>query len=305
MNLKFPKLLAALLTIALLTGGCGLNNTVEPKSVKANNTDNKNVIVTSFYPVYIFTLNIVKDIPNISVINMTKAETGCLHDYQLTTDDIKTLEKARVFVINGANMEAFMDKVTTQIGNLKIVDSSKGIETIKNTSDGESNPHLWLSISNAIEQVKNIGEQLAALDPDNSLRYKSNTDIYVKKLDEERDKILKGLSNIKSRDIITFHEAFPYFAKDFNLNVLGIIEREPGSEPSAGELSHTVDIVNNLGVKVLFAEPQYSTKAAETISRETGAKVFMLDPIVTGPPDIDAYTNIMDNNLKTLQEALR
>lgn len=305
MSLKLSKLLLTTALIILFTSGCKSGNILKSEPVKTDDTEKKVTIVTSFYPVYILTLNIVKDIPDVKVVNMTKEQTGCLHDYQLTTDDIKTLEKAQIFVINGVDMEAFMDKVVEQQPNLKVVDSSIGIEFIKNQSDGENNPHLWVSISNAIKQVRNIGQQLSVLDPVNAVKYKSNTDMYMSKLEAEKEKMHKELENIKSRDIITFHEAFPYFAKEFDLNIVTIIEREPGSEPSAGELAQIVKRVNETKVKALFAEPQYSTRAVETIARETGAKIFMLDPVVTGPPDADAYINIMDNNLKILLEALK
>lgn len=254
---------------------------------------------------YIFSLNVAKDIPNVKVINMTKPMTGCLHDYAITTDDMKTLDAAQVFVTNGADMESFMDKVTEQMPSLKIIDSSKGIELINNKGDGGYNPHLWVSISNAIIQVRNIGKQLATIDPIHSKKYNSNTIEYIAKLEAQRAKMHKSLDNIKNRDIVTFHEAFPYFAKEFKLNIIGVIEREPGSAPSAKEVQETVEQVKKLKVKALFAEPQYPVKAVETISKETGSKVYSLDPIVTGPMDADAYINIMDNNLKILEEALK
>jgi len=262
-------------------------------------------IATSFYPIYIFTLNVAKDIPNVNVIDMTKPTAGCLHDYATTPADIKNIEGANVFIINGAGMESFMDKITSQMPNLKIVEASKGIKLIKGAGDTGDNAHVWVSISNAITQVQTIGDQLALLDPKNATKYKENTNVYVKKLEVERDKMHQALDGVKNRDIVTFHEAFPYFAKEFNLNIAGVIEREPGSEPSAKELAETIDKVKSLKVKALFAEPQYSTKAANTIAKETGAKVYTLDPVVTGPMEADAYINIMDSNLKTLQEALK
>lgn len=88
---------------------------------------------------YIETLNVTKGIPNVKVINMTKPQTGCLHDFQLTPEDLKTLEKANVFIINGAGMEAFMDKVIKQQPNIKVIESSKGIALIKDKT-GEDNP---------------------------------------------------------------------------------------------------------------------------------------------------------------------
>lgn len=316
-NSKYFRLLTAVFASLFIFCGCGIQKTHD-----ADNGQNKSdasaimnsgtndagktlTIVASFYPVYIFTLNIARDIPGVNVIDMTKPMTGCLHDYSITPEDMKNLEKARIFVVNGAGMESFMDRVINQMPHLKIVDSSKGIQLIKGEGDEGDNPHLWVSISNAIAQVRNIGEQLSGYDPENAAKYKKNTDEYVRKLEAERDKMHKALDGIKNRDIITFHEAFPYFAREFNLNIVGVIEREPGSEPSAKELEDTIGRVKALKVKALFAEPQYPAKAAETIAKETGARVYTLDPAVTGPMEADAYVSIMDNNLKTLQEALK
>ena len=116
-----------------------------------------------------------------------------------------------------------------------------------------------------------------------------------------------ALDNLPNKDIVTFHEAFPYFAAQFKLNIAGVIEREPGTEPTPQELADAIKIVNSLPVKVLFTEPQYSPKAAETISRETGAEIYQLDPITTGesvPENADDYLNKMEQNMLTLVKAL-
>lgn len=299
---KFVRFFIVLAISTMFLAGCGRDN-------KQNNTaTNKNfVVVTSFYPMYISTINITRDVPGVEVINMTKPQTGCLHDYQLVPDDVQKLEKASAFVVNGAGMEAFLDKAVKQQPKLKIVDASKGIVLLKNES-GEENPHVWVSVSNAIIQVKNIAEQLAALDPANAEKYKSNADVYTKKLESLREDMHSNLDNVKIKDIITFHEAFPYFAKEFNLNIIDVIEREPGTEPSPKELEETIDKVKQLNVKALFAEPQYPAKAAEVIAKETGAKVFILNPAVTGESKPDAYDDyiiIMKKNLDVLKEALQ
>ena len=303
MHTKSIKILGLILLSLLMLSGCG--SQTEDSSSKTNNTEQPITIAASFYPMYIFTLNVAKDIPNVKVVDMTKPTTGCLHDYATTPEDMKNLEGAKVLITNGAGMESFMDKITSQMPDLKIVEASKGIELIKGSGDEGDNPHVWVSISNAITQVQTIGDQLALLDPNNATKYKENTNVYIKKLEAQRDKMHLALDGIKNRDIVTFHEAFPYFAKEFNFNIVAVIEREPGSAPNAKELSETIDQVKGLKVKALFAEPQYSPKAAETIATATGAKVYTLDPVVMGPMEADAYINIMDSNLKTLQEALK
>ena len=111
--------------------------------------------------------------------------------------------------------------------------------------------------------------------------------------------------NIENKNIVTFHEAFPYFAKEYGLNIVSVVQREAGSEPSAKELQETIEKIKNLDVKAIFVEPQYSTKAAETISKETNVKVYTLDPIVTEESKNSSYIDIMNKNLETLKEAFK
>lgn len=273
---------------------------------KANkNADNgKLKIITSFYPMYIATLNIVDGVDNVELSNLTKPTTGCLHDYQLSPDEMVNIEKADVFVANGAGMESFMDDVINAYPNLKVIYASNEIELI-NDESGEENPHVWVSISKHIQQIKNIEYSLCTIDPSNADKYTANADKYIVALNAQLDKMKTALSNTTKKDIITFHEAFPYFAQEFGLNIVSVIEREPGTEPSPKELAESIEIVNESGVKVLFAEPQYSKSSADTIANETGSKVYMLDPVVTGDLTKNAYIDIMDTNLEVLKEALK
>lgn len=284
-----------LLILVMLVSGCG----------GGKSDDGKLKIVTSFYPIYLETVNIVGDTDGVEVINLTKPQTGCLHDYQLTTEDMKILETADIFVVNGLGMENFLDKVTK---NLKIVDASHTDEIYLIKDGDEINPHVWTSITYAMAQVREIQRQLCELDPEHAENYKKNALNYLNELSALRDEMHFALDNLPHKDIVTFHEAFPYFAAEFKLNIAGVIEREPGTEPTPQELADTIKIVNEMPVKVLFTEPQYSPKAAETIARETGANIFTLDPVTTGESKIenkDDYQNKMRQNMKTLAAALQ
>jgi len=299
--LKRKNMLFCLLaSLCLLLTGCGGTNTA------GGGKDGSFHIVTSFYPMYVATINITQGVDGVTVTNMTKPQTGCLHDYQLMTEDMKTLEKADAFVINGAGMESFLDKVVEQQKNLKIIDASKGIELLKD--DDEENPHVWLSVTDAILQVKNIAEQLKAADPKHADAYEKNAAAYIKKLEALKAEMHAELDTVPNKDIVTFHEAFPYFAKEFGLNIISVVEREPGTEPTPAELQATIEQVKKLPVKVLFTEPQYSPSAAETIARETGAKIYTLDPVVTGEANdqaLNAYIDTMKKNMETLKTALQ
>lgn len=317
MKTTLTKILTIIILVSLFLTGC--NNSA--KSNNSTESNNKLTIVTSFYPMYISTLNIVKDIPNVEVLNMTTSQTGCLHDYSLSTKDLKTLSNADILIINGAGMESFLDDVIDEYSDLKIIEASKGIDLIEDTEhddhtedhdhedhDHDVNPHVWVSISKNIEEVSNIAEELSSLDPNHANEYQDNANEYIAKLENLKTEMHSTLDNIAHKDIITFHEAFPYFAEEFGLNIVGVIEIEPDSEPSAKEVENIISIINEKNIKALFTEPQYSSKIADTIAKETGASIYTLDPIVTGDANEDAYDDYivkMQENLNTLKEALK
>ena len=297
--LSIKSILLCIITATCLAlTGCG-SNTANTSADNAGKKDGSVRIVTTFYPMYIDAINIAKGIDGVSVTNMTKPQTGCLHDYQLTTEDMKTLEKADILIANGAGMESFLDKVIKGQKKLTIIDASQNMELLE--TDGEKNPHLWLSVTANIQQVKNITEQLKKADP-------NNADIYIQKLEALKKEMHNTLDKVPHKDIVTFHEAFPYFAKEFGLNIIAVVEREPGSEPTPNELQAVIQQIKPLSSKVLFTEPQYAPSAAQTIARETGAKIFTLDPVVTGESTadaMDAYLVTMRKNMATLKEALQ
>ena len=317
MKTTLTKILTIIILVSLFLTGC--NNSA--KSNNSTESNNKLTIVTSFYPMYISTLNIVKDIPNVEVLNMTTSQTGCLHDYSLSTKDLKTLSNADILIINGAGMESFLDDVIDEYSDLKIIEASKGIDLIEDTEhddhtedhdhedhDHDVNPHVWVSISKNIEEVSNIAEELSSLDPNHANEYQDNANEYIAKLENLKTEMHSTLDNIAHKDIITFHEAFPYFAEEFGLNIVGVIEIEPDSEPSAKEVENIISIINEKNIKALFTEPQYSSKIADTIAKETGASIYTLDPIVTGDSNEKAYNDYiikMQKNLNTLKEALK
>jgi len=261
-------------------------------------------VLTSFYPVYIMALNVIKDVPGVSVENLTSGVTGCAHDYSLTVGDMKKISSSHIFITSGAGMESFTDKVAGRYPGLKIVALAEGITLIR-TEAGRDNPHVWVSVSNAITEVDNLANAMASLDPAHALQYRKNGDDYISKLEALRLKMSLELAGYAGSKIVTFHEAFPYFAREFGLEIVGAVAREPGSVSSPKELAAVVEMAKRSSAKAIFSEPQYPATEAQIISRETGIKVYLLDPAVTGPNEPDAYIRIMENNLKTLKEALQ
>ena len=280
--------------------------------------DSKFNIVTSFYPMYVATLNITDGVENINVKNLTQQVTGCIHDYVLTTSELVTLAKADVLVINGAGMEGFMDKVISNFEELNIIDSSEGITIMHNECkeqhdehnsheehNHEINPHIFVSVKNYIKQVQNICDELIKADSLNKEKYIANTQAYIAKLEMLDKDITEIATTLKNKSIVTFHNTFDYFARDYGLTVMGTIENEHGKTPSAGEIATLVEDIRNNDIKAIFVEPEYSLKIVNTIAKETKVEIYMLNPITSGENDKEEYINIMKENLKTLKEALK
>ncbi len=273
------------------------------------------VIVTSFYPMYVFAQNIAKDVPGVSVVNMADQSVGCLHDYQLQTRDMVTLETADVLIVNGGGMGQFMDKIAKTYAQLPVVTASEGIDMLESAHSGHEhdhhdhgetcvlNAHVWLNPALAIEQVKNIAAGLCAADPANAAAYEANAAAYCEVLTALDRDIRAQLAPYAGEKMIAFHEAIIYFADAYGLEIAGLIEHDSGEEPGTRELAQTCDLVKELGVRALFVEPQYPQKAAQTIARETGAAIYELDPVVSGDGALDSYERAMRENARILTEA--
>lgn len=260
-------------------------------------------VVTSIYPIYVAALNVTDGVAGIEVDNLAGPHVGCLHDYQLTTADARKLSDANLFLVNGAGMETFLGKIRAQNPDLKIIEVSVGIPL------RAGDPHVWVNPDGARRQVDNVAKALAEADPANAARYQANAAVYNEKISALETRMKTALSPFSGTEVVTLHDAFSYFAGAFGFDVAGVIEREPGQEPGARELADTVELVRAKKVKIILAEPQYSDRAARTIARETGASVYQLDPVVTGPADPaaarDAYLRAMEKNLDVLQQAFR
>ncbi len=263
-------------------------------------------VVASFYPICIFAQNVIGDVPEIRLSCLASNQTGCLHDYQLVAGDMISLSKADLFLINGAGMESFLETLSQSFPDLPIVTCSEGIELIQNPvgSETEYNAHVWLDPSNAAVMVAHIRDALSGRFPEYAETFERNASEYIHRL-MKLDTLLKEESaSFVHRDIVTFHEAFPYFAKAYGLNVVAVISLEPDEGISPRMLSELVVKVREAGCPPLFTEPQYPSDAAAALAAETGSRIYELDPVVTGDFDPDSYEKSMLKNLAILKEAL-
>lgn len=257
-------------------------------------------IVTTFYPMFIITQNITQGAQNVEVVNMADINTGCLHDYTLSTTDMKKLEKADVIVQNGLGLENFMDKVLSTYSEIQMIDSSKNI-TNKIEENGETNNHIWTSISNYILQVEEIANRLSQISPENEEVYKRNKESYIKQLKELQERYQTELTNLKGRKAICLNEAFSYLAKEVGLEIISVETNHEESSLSAEKMKELIEMMKNENIKSILVDKEDNLKSAQTLANETGATIYELQSGLTGSVENNSYLQIMGDNLEVLK----
>ncbi|MGA0111507.1 MAG: metal ABC transporter substrate-binding protein [Chthoniobacterales bacterium] len=260
-------------------------------------------VVTSFYPLYVAALNVTEGVEGIEVHNMAAPHVGCLHDYQLTAADARQLADADLLVVNGAGMETFLEKIRAQSPRLTMVDASEGIPLL------DGNPHVWVSPAGARAQVDNIARALSAVDPANAERYAANATAYNAQLTAFEARLKAELTPLEGAAVVAQHDSFPYLAQALGLVIVGVIENAHGHEPGAGQLARIIDLARDKNVRVIFSEPGFSARLAQTVARESGAPVVELDPVSAGPSEPlrarGGWLAAMEKNLAALRTLLR
>ena len=259
-------------------------------------------ITTSFYPMYIIALNLTKDAKNIELNNMTDSSIGCLHNYTLTTNDLKKIQESDILVINGLGLEEnILNTVNKTNSNIKVIDSSDNIDEKDIISGNNVNPHIWTSINLYKNQVETISENLINLDENNREIYVKNTEEYINKLNELENRENTVKEKMANVEVVVFSESLEYLIKEMNINysIFSIGHEESGV--SSEELGEIIDEINNKNIKAILIDKEDSKAIANSVSAETGATVHEMDSCLTGELDLDSYITKMNSNLDILE----
>lgn len=276
-------------------------------------------ILCSTFPVYQITRNIIQGRESSSAALMLPAHLGCPHDYVLTPKDMHLLAAADIFIINGLGLEQFLGLPLRQANpEITVIDSSQGASVILASEDKKSshddhdhghnapNPHLFASPRQAAKIAISIARELSRIDPDGKEIYLRNSETYAEKMNALAQEFTTLASTLSSKKIITQHSVFDYLARDMGLDVVAVIESDPGQEPSASEMIALIKTAKASQAKAIFAEPQYPSRVIQTIAKEIGIASATLDPVATGPDDadLDYYEKVMRDNMDTLSSTL-
>ena len=322
------------------TGAAGEMSDTSDSEKNTDEADDMLTVVTSFYPMYIAALNIVDGVEGVRLENLSEPQTGCLHDFQLTPEDMKLLSTADVFVINGGGIESFMSDVAKAYPKLDVVEACEDVALLseddadsehdhdheadtESDSDhdhdheadaesdsahdhdhGDENAHAWMSVPRYRTMVQTIASRLAEKDAKHADEYYANAKAYDAKLAvlEEKINSLKSLTN--GQNIIIFHEAYAYVADDFSMNACYLLDLDEERSVSAGEIKQVIGAIKDDGVSVILAEELYGKSMGDTVSRETDVHVIYIDPLNRGGEyDKDSYLDGMEHNIELIKEA--
>ena len=315
--------LIIMVVVAIVFAGCG----GKPNSETASVAKEKVKIVATIYPVYEFTRQVGGDKVEVTMLIPPGAEP---HDWEPTAKDLVKIRSAKLFLYNGAGFEP-VDKLLKQevLGSAIAVEVSKGIPLLQGIQEDdhddhehshntakkddkhqhETDPHVWLDPQLAKIEVDNIAVALTKVDPANGAFYQQNANNYKEELTKLDGEFATALTNVSRRDIVTTHAAFQYLTKRYKLNQIAIMGLAPDAEPTPAKLVEVVKFCRDKQVTTIFFETLISPRVAQTIAKETGAKLLVLHPIdgLTAE-DVKSgkdYLSLMRDNLANIKVALQ
>ena len=290
------KKLLIVLLLCLSLGGCAVQAPAD--------------IAATTLPMWQFTCRLTGG-TDLTVTRLVTENVSCLHDYTLTVRQMKAIEGADVVILSGAGLEEFL---ADALGSAAVIDASEGIELLEGghhhhhegevheeAHHHEHDPHIWLSPAHAMEQARNICAGLSARYPEYAADFEKNLAALLTDLQALEDYGKAQLSDLGSREILTFHDGFAYLADAFGLEIVEAIEEESGAEASAKELIHMIEEVRHHDIRAIFVEENGSGSAASIIAAETGTELGTLSMAMSG----DDYFEAMYANIDALKEALQ
>ncbi len=260
-------------------------------------------VATTTYPLYLLASAVAEGAENLTITPVVNQSVACLHDYTLTVTDMKVLERSDLILVNGAGLEDFL---ASALNGQPTVDCSQNVRLLE--EDGETDPHIWMDPDRAAQMVLNIAEGLAEADPTQADLYRSNAQALATDLQLLTEECRAELADLTCRQLITFHEGFAYLAESMNLELLAAIEEEAGSEASAKEIVHMVNLIEEYHLPAIFVEINGSTATASAIQRECGVALASLSMLMSGPEEYSAennYQTLYRSNIQAIKEALQ
>lgn len=257
----------------------------------------RDIVIASVYPIYYPLIRMAEKNFDVDVLIKAQADP---HHYELKPEDIKKLEKARVFLYLG--VEGWEKRVARRIPKDRAISLEKGIDFIR--VGKHIDPHLWLSPKAYAQLVERIRDSLIKIDPSGEEYYRKKSEEFLKSLKSLDEEYRRALSACQSKTLVITHLSTAYLGRDYGLEVVGLRGVHAEEEPRPSEIKNMLDRVRKNKVKTIFSEVGYDERLALRLARETGAKVISINTSLFPEEREDDYFSIMRRNLKRLSEGL-
>jgi ABC-type Zn uptake system ZnuABC Zn-binding protein ZnuA len=250
--------------------------------------------------------------PDVAVTSLVP-KGGDVHTFEPRPSDVQTISHAQLLVMNGLGLDDWLEKTITNAAApgtpvLKLGVGLPGVTLLPGEEPDTQNPHLWMDVKYGEAYVDRIVAALKTADPGEAAGLDARAAAYKTRLDALDASIRTRIATIPeaNRKLVTFHDAFPYFAREYGIEIVGVAVEAPGQDPSAAYTAKLIDAIKAAGVKAIFSEAQFPAKLVDQIAAETGTKVVanLYDDSVGDPP-IDTYEGVIDWDVDQLVAALR
>ena len=301
--MRFGRQLGSLLAIAAIAAGC-------VSGTGAGASDGRLQVVTTTTVLADIVSNVGGDL--ISTTSIVP-KNGDAHTFEPRPSDIRTVASAKLLVMNGLGLD---DWVTKMIGNaaaegtplVRLGVDLPGVQLLPGETAATENPHLWMDVKYAELYVGRIATALKEADPTHASAYEANAAAYTRQLETLDSWVQAQIATIPAanRKLVTFHDAFPYYARAYGIEIVGVAVGSPGQDPSAGYTAQLISTIEAAGVKAIFSEAQFPAKLVDQLASEAHcAVVANLYDDALGDPPITSYEEVIRWDTNQLVTALR
>jgi ABC-type Zn uptake system ZnuABC Zn-binding protein ZnuA len=250
--------------------------------------------------------------PNVTVTSLVP-KGGDVHTFEPKPADVQTVATAKLLVMNGLGLDDWLEKTITNAATagtpvVKLGVDLPGVTLLPGEDPGTQNPHLWMDVKYGETYVDRIVAALKQADPADAAAFDGRAAAYKTRLEALDASVRTRIATIPeaNRKLVTFHDAFPYFAREYGITIVGVAVEAPGQDPSAAYTAQLIDAIKASGVKAIFSESQFPAKLVDQLAAETGTKVVadLYDDSVGDPP-VDSYEAVINWDVDQLVTALR
>lgn len=276
-------------------------------------------VLTTFLPIHSWTLQVAGEYARVE--NLLPGPVSP-HEFHFTPKDLKRIQEADLLIVNGLGMEPWVEGVLRSLGEgnaPKVVEASQGLQAehlirgmhghhaVEPLDEGVPghdhrgvNPHTWLDPWLAAHGVTNILRALQETDPKHSAGYQQNAGRYIQRLQQLDRDLESALQEVRNQPFVTYHNAFPYLVRRYDLRLVGVVETQPSMNPSPRELMRLIKGIREEKVQVLFTEPQSNERLARRLAEDMNLKLAELPTLETGKLGREAY----EEGMRRIQEVL-